>query len=91
MGRNETALKEPNPLNQVAEFLRTFKHPIKEKPGIQSLERCNFRVSLLMEDVQELSSQLKTEIWLKSQMPYGTINTFYRVTVKRWGDSLLDK
>lgn len=47
-------MQEPNPLNQVAEFHKTFKHPIKETPGIPSRDRANLRVSLLAEELQEL-------------------------------------
>ena len=41
-------------LNQVAEFHRTFKHPVLEKPAIPSKDRCSLRVSLLSEEVAEL-------------------------------------
>ena len=47
-------MQESNSLNQVAEFHKTFKHPIKEIPGIPSRERANLRVSLLAEELQEL-------------------------------------
>lgn len=47
-------MQESNSLNQVAEFHKTFKHPIKEAPGIPSRERANLRVSLLAEELQEL-------------------------------------
>lgn len=47
-------MQESNSLNQVAEFHKTFKHPIKEVPGIPSRERANLRVSLLAEELQEL-------------------------------------
>ena len=41
-------------LNQVAEFHRTFQHPIKEIPGIPSPKRCELRVSLIAEELDEL-------------------------------------
>ena len=43
-----------DPLNQVAEFHRTFKHPVLENPAIPSKDRCSLRVSLLSEEVAEL-------------------------------------
>lgn len=47
-------MEESNSLNQVAEFHRTFKHPIKDKPEIPSRERSELRVSLLAEELKEL-------------------------------------
>lgn len=41
-------------LNQVAEFHRTFKHPILDTPQIPSAERCNLRVALIAEELKEL-------------------------------------
>lgn len=43
-------------LNQVAEFHNTFKHPVQATPAIPSIQRCNLRVSLLMEEVKELQA-----------------------------------
>ena len=51
-------MKETNSLCQVAEFHRTFKHPIQESPCIPSKERCNLRVSLLAEELQELKQAI---------------------------------
>lgn len=59
LSRNTTAMQEPNPLNQVAEFHRTFKHPIQTHPGIPSTERSNLRVSLLAEELQELKQAIE--------------------------------
>lgn len=47
-------MHEASPLNQVAQFHRTFKHPIVETPAIPAKSRCDLRVSLLMEEVKEL-------------------------------------
>ncbi len=41
-------------LNQVAEFHKTFKAPILEEAQIPSEDRCNLRVSLLQEELNEL-------------------------------------
>ena len=50
---------EADPLNNVAEFHRTFKHPIQTEPGIPSAERCKLRVSLLAEELKELEEAIK--------------------------------
>jgi predicted HAD superfamily Cof-like phosphohydrolase len=41
-------------LNQVAEFHRTFKHPILDTPQIPAEDRCRLRVALLAEELKEL-------------------------------------
>ncbi|WP_028667993.1 nucleoside triphosphate pyrophosphohydrolase family protein [Runella zeae] len=41
-------------LNQVADFHRTFKHPILEAPQIPSEDRCKLRVALIAEELKEL-------------------------------------
>ena len=45
-------------LNQVAEFHRTFKHPIEPKPIIPAQKRCDLRVALLAEEVDELKTAI---------------------------------
>ena len=45
-------------LNQVADFHRTFKHPIEKTPVIPAPERCRLRVSLLQEELQELEDAI---------------------------------
>lgn len=45
-------------LNQVAEFHRTFNAPILETPQIPSKERCELRVSLLQEELNELKKAI---------------------------------
>jgi predicted HAD superfamily Cof-like phosphohydrolase len=47
-------MEEPRALNQVAEFHRTFHHPIQPQPVIPSEERCRLRVNLLEEELREL-------------------------------------
>ena len=47
-------MKQPDSLNLVAEFHRTFKHPILDKPGIPSEDRCKLRVALIAEELKEL-------------------------------------
>ena len=51
-------MQEPGALNKVAEFHRTFKHPIIETPIIPSKQRCELRVSLLTEEVKELQAAI---------------------------------
>ena len=45
-------------LNQVAEFHKTFNAPILEKPTIPSKERCELRISLLQEELNELKEAI---------------------------------
>ena len=59
-------MQEPNSLNQVAEFHRTFKHPIKETPGIPAMERANLRVSLLAEELQEFKQAIEANDFVEA-------------------------
>jgi len=56
-----TVLKynEPNALNDVAEFHDTFNAPILEKPTIPGKDRCDLRVSLLQEELNELKEAIE--------------------------------
>jgi predicted HAD superfamily Cof-like phosphohydrolase len=45
-------------LNQVAEFHRTFKHPVLDQPTIPAPERCELRVNLLAEELKELQEAI---------------------------------
>jgi predicted HAD superfamily Cof-like phosphohydrolase len=47
-------MKQPETLNLVAEFHKTFKHPILEKPAIPDEKRCKLRVALIAEELKEL-------------------------------------
>lgn len=47
-------MKQPDALNLVAEFHRTFKHPILASPSIPSEDRCKLRVALIAEELKEL-------------------------------------
>jgi predicted HAD superfamily Cof-like phosphohydrolase len=51
-------MTEANSLNKVAEFHRTFKHPIQPDPAIPTLERCKLRISLLTEELKELEEAI---------------------------------
>ena len=52
-------MKAIDSLNQVAEFHRTFKHPIVDEPKIPSKSRCELRVSLISEELEELVAAIK--------------------------------
>ncbi|MEM1217598.1 MAG: nucleoside triphosphate pyrophosphohydrolase family protein [Bacteroidota bacterium] len=45
-------------LNQVAEFHRTFQHPVLSEPTIPSEARCKLRVALLAEELKELEAAI---------------------------------
>lgn len=47
-----------DPLNQVADFHRTFKHPILDSPQMPAKERCDLRVSLIAEEFDELKGAI---------------------------------
>ena len=51
--------KEPNGLNDVAKFHDTFSLPIVEKPVIPDAKRCELRISLLQEELNELKEAIE--------------------------------
>lgn len=46
-------------LNQVGEFHKTFQAPILDTPQIPSEDRCNLRVELLREELEELKKAIE--------------------------------
>ena len=48
-----------DPLNQVADFHRTFQHPILSEPTIPDEKRCKLRVELIAEELKELEEAIK--------------------------------
>ena len=52
-------MKQPDALNLVAEFHRTFKHPIVSFPSIPSEDRCKLRVALIAEELKELEVAIR--------------------------------
>ncbi len=52
-------MEQINSLNQVADFHKTFNAPILDKPQIPSEQRCELRVNLLQEELNELSQAIK--------------------------------
>ena len=59
--RMSKSFKEPNGLSDVARFHETFNLPIEEKPIIPSEKRCELRVSLLQEELNELKEAIEDE------------------------------
>lgn len=51
-------MKQPDALNLVAEFHKTFKHPILPSPSIPSEDRCKLRVALIAEELKELEAAI---------------------------------
>lgn len=52
-------MKHPESLELVAEFHRTFKHPILPSPVIPDEKRCQLRVSLIAEELRELEEAIQ--------------------------------
>ena len=52
-------MQQPDSLNQVADFHKTFKHPILETPSIPDKKRCDLRVELIAEELKELEEAIK--------------------------------
>lgn len=52
-------MKQPDSLNQVAAFHKTFQHPVLETPTIPDEKRCALRVELISEELKELSEAIK--------------------------------
>ncbi len=51
--------KEPNGLSDVGEFHEIFDLPILQKPTIPSKKRCELRVNLLQEELNELKEAIE--------------------------------
>ena len=52
-------MKQPESLAMVAEFHRTFKHPVLEAPAIPDDRRCRLRVELIAEELREFEEAIK--------------------------------
>ncbi|MEP7197371.1 MAG: nucleoside triphosphate pyrophosphohydrolase family protein [Saprospiraceae bacterium] len=59
MKMNNKFFAEPNALNNVADFHRLFNMPVIENPQIPSIERCNLRISLLQEELNEFKEAIE--------------------------------
>jgi hypothetical protein len=51
-------MKQPESLDLVADFHKTFQHPIQEKPVIPDEKRCRLRVALIAEELKELEDAI---------------------------------
>ena len=52
-------MKEASPLQSVREFHELFGHPVLSVPQIPAKNRCDLRVSLLQEELNELSEAIE--------------------------------
>lgn len=52
-------MTDPKSLTSVAEFHKTFQHPILDSPQIPSEDRCRLRVSLIAEELKELEEAIE--------------------------------
>lgn len=50
--------QQPDTLNKVAEFHRTFNAPILDTPKIPTSDRCKLRIDLLQEELNELKDAI---------------------------------
>lgn len=53
--------EEPNALNDVAAFHKTFRLPVPESPGLPSDDRCQLRINLLQEELDELKEAIASQ------------------------------
>lgn len=56
---SEVKFPEPTPLNDVAEFHTTFHLPILDSPTIPGEDRCQLRINLLQEELDELKDAIR--------------------------------
>ncbi|MFD2552938.1 pyrophosphohydrolase domain-containing protein [Sphingobacterium tabacisoli] len=54
-------MTDPKTLTSVAEFHKTFQHPILDTPQIPSESRCKLRVSLIEEELKELEEAIQAK------------------------------
>lgn len=54
-------MKQPESLELVAEFHRTFRHPILDNPAIPDEKRCKLRVELIAEELRELDEAIQAK------------------------------
>jgi predicted HAD superfamily Cof-like phosphohydrolase len=55
----DKTMKQPESLQLVAEFHKTFHHPIQAQPVIPEAKRCELRVALIAEELKELEVAIK--------------------------------
>lgn len=54
-------MTDPKTLTSVAEFHKTFQHPVLEEPTIPSAARCSLRVALIAEELKELQEAIENK------------------------------
>ena len=54
-------MNSPDSLNQVAEFHRTFQAPVLDSPQLPDASRCQLRVALLAEELDELREAIDAQ------------------------------
>ncbi len=54
-------MKQPESLTLVAEFHRTFKHPVVTTPAIPDEKRCRLRVELIAEELREFEEAISVK------------------------------
>jgi len=52
-------MNSPDSLDSVARFHETFQHPVLHKPTIPEKQRCDLRVSLIAEELEELKKAIE--------------------------------
>lgn len=57
--KEQVTFRQLDALNQVADFHRLFKHPVIDSPGIPDSKRCELRVSLIREELEELEEAIQ--------------------------------
>ncbi|MDQ3015213.1 MAG: nucleoside triphosphate pyrophosphohydrolase family protein [Bacteroidota bacterium] len=58
---SETAFPEPSPLNDVADFHRTFNMPVLDTPTVPHPDRSALRINLLQEELDELKEAIEQD------------------------------
>ncbi len=58
MKQKKKRFQEPNALNGVAEFHDTFELPVESEPLIPAADRCELRINLLQEELDELKAAI---------------------------------
>ena len=57
--KEKISFRQLDALNQVAAFHRLFKHPVIDSPSIPDPKRCELRVSLIREELEELEEAIQ--------------------------------
>jgi predicted HAD superfamily Cof-like phosphohydrolase len=74
-----------NYLEMVKEFHKTFRAPVLEKPQIPSKERCQLRVDLLQEELDELKDAIKNNDLIEISDACGDLMVILSGTILEFG------